>query len=397
MLRHAGGQRGKKLLDAIRAGTGAGIEIVCAELKRDVEKQEFVAAEFRAAGRSVHPRALRALVAAFSGDLSDLSSACRQLIADAPGDIDEAVVTRYYAGRVDMNAFEVADTAIAGRHGEALIALRHALDSGADPVPIVAAFAMKVRTMAKVSGVRGGGPKVAASLGLAPWQVDRARRDLAGGTTRGSGGPSRRWPKPTRRSRVPSATPCSPSSASSESSPLAAATSADDPGPLRVSAESRSAARVPSLRRSRSRTGFHRSVTGDRPGRDAALDAERGTQNAPHESCRAFESVRRVEAPAACFAIADLRFAAWFLWMTPLEAALSSLRVASRSAVVALSVSPVSAASRNLRTADLRLALDGLVALVRLLVLPVALDLGLDVCHVVRLSFGVGTGCAPRR
>jgi DNA polymerase III subunit delta len=180
VLRHSGGQRGKKLLDAIRSGTGAGVEIVCAELKRDAEKQDFVAAEFRAAGRNVNSRALRALVAAFSDDLAELSSACRQLIADAPGEISEALVARYYGGRVDTNAFAVADSAIAGRHGEALIALRHALDSGADPVPIVAAFAMKVRTMAKVSGVRGGGPQVASSLGLAPWQVDRARRDLAG-------------------------------------------------------------------------------------------------------------------------------------------------------------------------------------------------------------------------
>jgi DNA polymerase-3 subunit delta len=185
VLRHASGQRGKKLLDAIRAGTGGGIEIVCAELKKDVEKQDFAAAEFRAAGRTVNPRALRALVAAFADDLAELSAACRQLIADAPDEITEAVVAKYYGGRIETNAFTVADAAIAGRHGEALIALRHALDSGADPVPIVAAFAMKIRTMAKVSGVRGGGPQVASSLGLAPWQVDRARRDLAGWTDAG--------------------------------------------------------------------------------------------------------------------------------------------------------------------------------------------------------------------
>ncbi|HZW41940.1 MAG TPA: DNA polymerase III subunit delta, partial [Agromyces sp.] len=185
VLRHRSGVRGKKLLDAVRAGTGGGIEIVCAELKRDVEKQDFAAAEFRAAGRKISPGALRALVAAFSDDLRELSSACRQLISDAPGDITESVVARYYGGRVETNSFVVADAAIAGRYGEALVALRHALDSGADPVPMVAAFAMKVRTMAKVSGVRGGGPQIASSLGLAPWQVDRARRDLAGWSDEG--------------------------------------------------------------------------------------------------------------------------------------------------------------------------------------------------------------------
>jgi DNA polymerase-3 subunit delta len=185
VLRHRSGQRGKKLLDAIRAGTGGGVEIVCAELKKDAEKQDFAAAEFRAAGRRVSAGALRALVGAFSDDLAELSAACRQLVADAPGDIDEKLVDKYYGGRVETTAFTVADQAIAGRHGEALIALRHALDSGADPVPIVAAFAMKVRTMAKVSGARGSSGQLASSLGLAPWQVDRARRDLAGWSDEG--------------------------------------------------------------------------------------------------------------------------------------------------------------------------------------------------------------------
>ena len=184
VLRHRSGVRGKKLLDAIRAGEGGGVEVVCAELRKDSEKQDFAAAEFRLAGRRIAPAALRALVAAFSDDLGELAAACRQLIADAPGDIDEATVAKYYGGRVETTAFEVADAAIAGRHGEALIALRHALDSGADPVPMVAAFAMKVRTMAKVAGARGAS---AGSLGLAPWQVDRARRDLIGWTDEGLG------------------------------------------------------------------------------------------------------------------------------------------------------------------------------------------------------------------
>src|SRR5215813_4847264 len=64
------------------------------------------------------------------------------------------------------------------------------------------------------------------------------------------------------------------------------------------------------------------------------------------------------------WAIADLRFAAWFLWMTPLLAALSRLRQASRMAAVAASVSPASAASRNLRTL---LFSDDLTALLRCL------------------------------
>lgn len=182
VLRHAGGQRGKRLLDAIRRGAGGGIEILCAPITRESDKTDFVIAEFAAARRRIAPGAVRALVAAFSDDLAELAGACRQLLADSPDEITEDTVQRYYGGRVETTAFAVADAAIAGRTGEALGLLRHALATGADPVPIVAAFAMKVRTMAKVAGSRGSSGELAARFGMAPWQVDRARRDVQGWT-----------------------------------------------------------------------------------------------------------------------------------------------------------------------------------------------------------------------
>jgi DNA polymerase-3 subunit delta len=187
ILRHGGGVRGKKLLDAIRAAKGVALEVVCADLKKDAEKYEFAQAEFQLAGKSIRAAALRAIVAAFSDDLAELASACQQLIADTADEITEATVAKYYGSRVETNAFSVADAAIAGRYGEALVGLRHALDSGADPVPIVAAFASKIRTMAKVSGAGGSTGDLARRFGLAPWQVERARRDLRGWTDEGLG------------------------------------------------------------------------------------------------------------------------------------------------------------------------------------------------------------------
>ncbi len=187
VLRHGGGVRGKRLLDAVRSGKGGGVEVVCAELKKDSDKFDFAKAEFAIAGRRITPGALRALVSAFSADLSELANACQQLLADSVDDITEETVDRYYAGRVETNAFTVADAAIAGRHGDALTLMRHALASGADPVPMVAAFAAKLRTMAKVHGVRGSSGQIAQTFGLAPWQVDRARRDVQGWTDEGLG------------------------------------------------------------------------------------------------------------------------------------------------------------------------------------------------------------------
>ena len=185
VLRHAGGVRGKKLLEAIRGGLGNGIEIVCAELKKESDKLDFASAEFSAANRRITAGALRSLVSAFSDDLAELAAACQQLLADASEEITGVTVEKYYSGRVETNAFKVADAAIAGRRGEALVLLRHALASGADPVPMLAAFAAKLRTMAKISGSRGGSGQLASQFGLAPWQVDRARRDLQGWTEDG--------------------------------------------------------------------------------------------------------------------------------------------------------------------------------------------------------------------
>ncbi|WP_193596222.1 DNA polymerase III subunit delta [Microbacterium sp. YJN-G] len=188
ILRHTGASvRGKKLLDAVRAGTGNGIEIPCAAVKRDGDRVDFAAGEFKAAKKRIAPTALRALVSAFADDLTELAAACQQLIADVEGDITDDTISKYYGGRVEVSAFVVADTAIAGKYGEALIALRHALASGADPVPMVAAFAMKLRTMARVAGNREPSRQLAQRLGMKDWQVDRARRDLSGWNERSLG------------------------------------------------------------------------------------------------------------------------------------------------------------------------------------------------------------------
>jgi len=188
ILRHTGATvRGKKLLDGIRSGTGGGIEVPCAAIKRDSDRVDFAAGEFKAAKKRIAPSALRALVSAFADDLTELAAACQQLIGDVEGDITDDIITKYYGGRVEVSAFVVADTAIAGRYGEALIALRHALASGADPVPMVAAFAMKLRTMARVAGNREPSRQLAQRLGMKDWQVDRARRDLAGWNERSLG------------------------------------------------------------------------------------------------------------------------------------------------------------------------------------------------------------------
>ena len=85
------------------------------------------------------------------------------------------LVRRYQAGRVEATGYDVADAAVAGNSAKALTLTRHAFATGIAPQVLVAALAMKFRAMAKVS--IGGS---ASALKMAPWQVDRARRELRG-------------------------------------------------------------------------------------------------------------------------------------------------------------------------------------------------------------------------
>lgn len=187
VLRHGGGQRGKKLLDAVRACADA-VAVDCAPVKKDPDKLEFAAAEFREAGRRATPHAVRAVVEAIGADLRELASSCAQLMSDVPPDrvIDVEDVDRYHGGRAEVTGFKVADAVVAGQRERALALLRQAIDAGVDPVPIVSALALKLRTMVKVGSARGGRPAdLAKDLGMAPWQVDRARKDLRGWTAEG--------------------------------------------------------------------------------------------------------------------------------------------------------------------------------------------------------------------
>lgn len=175
VLIHSGGTRGKKLLDALKAAGTPRVD--CLALKKDQDKAAFVSSEFQLAKRRIDAQAVRALVAALGASLAELAAACQQLIADTTGMVDTAAVDKYYGGRVEATAFRVADAALAGNGPVALSTLRHALATGVDPVPLVAALAMKIRQVAKVHSARGSSAQLAGELGMAPWQVDAARRD----------------------------------------------------------------------------------------------------------------------------------------------------------------------------------------------------------------------------
>ena len=183
---HKGGVKGKALLDAIKK---AKPEIIaCEALKKESEKEDFVKALFQDAGRKATPGAIKALVGALGNDLRELKSAVSQLALDAPaGAIDEVIVDKFHQGRIETTGFDVADAALEGNLPIALITLRSALETGTDPVMITSAIASSLRSIAKVSGTQRGVKsfELAGQLGMAPWQIDKARRQLQSWTPLG--------------------------------------------------------------------------------------------------------------------------------------------------------------------------------------------------------------------
>ena len=181
ILVHKGGVKGKALLETIKKSKPELIS--CEPLKKESEKEDFVKNLFLDLGRKASPAAINALVNAAGTDLRELSAAISQLATDTPAGIIEVDhVNRYHQGRIETTGFDVADCVMDGDVAQSLITLRHAITTGTDPVMITSAIASSLRGIAKVSGVNRGQRsfELAGELGMAPWQIDKARRQLSG-------------------------------------------------------------------------------------------------------------------------------------------------------------------------------------------------------------------------
>jgi len=179
---HKGGVKGKGLLDKIKKLKPD--IVTCEPMKKASDKEEFVRQEFSRHGRKISSGAVTALVDATGSDMRELAAACSQISFDTNAGkavIDEDDIAKYYQGRIEATGFDVADATLAGNPTAALIALRNALDSGTDPIMIVSALTSSIRTLAKVSGAprNANAFQLAGLLGLAPWQIDKARRQLS--------------------------------------------------------------------------------------------------------------------------------------------------------------------------------------------------------------------------
>lgn len=179
VLQHAGGAKGKALLDAVRKTKP--LEIGCARPTRPEERAEFVRNEVRLHGGRIGPEAVAALLDAVGSDLRELAAVSAQLVSDSGGDVTADVVRTFHKGRAEVTGFVVSDLAVVGRSGPALEALRYAMDIGVPHVVLADALADGVRSVARVSAAgRGSEYELAKRLGMPPWKVKRAAGQARG-------------------------------------------------------------------------------------------------------------------------------------------------------------------------------------------------------------------------
>jgi DNA polymerase-3 subunit delta len=178
VVTHSGGTKAKALVDGLREARATVVNVA---KPRYEERNAFVRQEFRRLGARCADDVVELLVEAVGSSTRDLAAACQQLVADTGGRVESADVTRYYRGRAEVNGYTVSDAVMAGDPVRALEALRWALNTGVDPVPIADALADGVRTLARVVAAGRGDPKqLAGPLGMHWFKVKKAQAWAAG-------------------------------------------------------------------------------------------------------------------------------------------------------------------------------------------------------------------------
>ncbi|KQY58795.1 hypothetical protein ASD11_03950 [Aeromicrobium sp. Root495] len=189
VLVHGGGQRGKGVLDKLRA-QGAVHEVKHESPKYERDYARWVAGELRDLGATIDEPAAMLLVTAVGQDLRALAGAADQLSSSVEKGqrIDVDIVRKYFGGRADVRGYEIADAAIDGRIDLALEHVRWAEAArAAPPVVVIAAVATGLRSLARLSDARQGlsEAELAKHVGVPPFKLRILRGQLRSWTPRG--------------------------------------------------------------------------------------------------------------------------------------------------------------------------------------------------------------------
>ena len=183
IARHEGGLKGKSIVTRL---TKAGAQtITVPDLKKDDAKLNFVVSIFEKNKRNIEPQAAQRLVAVLGGKTGELAALCSQLCFDYDDNpITLDIVDRYLLADPQVTGFFVADKAVTGHAGSAVLAARTAVMQGVDPIALIGALASKVRLIALAMAVRNGTIS-SAEAKVNPWALKMAMRQLPGWNSEG--------------------------------------------------------------------------------------------------------------------------------------------------------------------------------------------------------------------
>jgi len=188
VLVHGGGQKGKKLLDALRPASA----VTEAKVEAPKYEREFVGwvrGESKDLGAPMDEAAATLLVQAVGQDLRALAGAVDQLAAtrEGSGPISLDVVRQYFGGRADVRGYEIADAAIDGQFDVALERVRWAETAKVPATYITTALASGLRSLAKLADADGrlSEAEIANFVGAPPFKIRSLRQQLRGWSTEG--------------------------------------------------------------------------------------------------------------------------------------------------------------------------------------------------------------------
>lgn len=183
IARHEGGLKGKSIITRLtKAGANT---ITVPDLKKDDAKLNFVMSIFERHNRSVEPQAAQCLVSVLGSKTGELAALCSQLCFDYDDNpITLDIVDRYLIADPQVTGFFVADKAVAGHAGSAVLAARTAIAQGVDAIALIGALAAKVRVIALAMAIRNGTIS-SAEAKVNPWALKMAMRQLAGWNSAG--------------------------------------------------------------------------------------------------------------------------------------------------------------------------------------------------------------------
>jgi DNA polymerase-3 subunit delta len=172
---HAGGVKGKRIVDAIKA---AGAEVIALP---ELKPPAFVDAEFRSHRRAATPEAKAAILEAVGDHLGLLAAAVSQLCSDLEADpIDAEHVREYYGGLADVPAYLIADAVWDRRPAEAIGLLRRLMvaERSSSGPWVVSSLSAGLRSTVRVGSMPPGADRnaVAREAGVPEWKVDGLRR-----------------------------------------------------------------------------------------------------------------------------------------------------------------------------------------------------------------------------